>query len=98
MKLRRSERSFEQRSADQSVGLYPWAADEFAFNRDMTEISLPCSGGRFSRCILKITTGEAKHPVWHWDGNEEAPTLTPSIGCEHRCGWHGHLTKGELSA
>lgn len=33
---------------------------------------------------------------WHWDGNKERPTLTPSIldkgDC---CGWHGWLRNGE---
>lgn len=31
---------------------------------------------------------------WEWDGNDQAPTLTPSInhvGC-----WHGWLTGGEF--
>lgn len=43
-------------------------------------------------------------PVWGWDGNEERPTLTPSINCiaekngkpTGACGWHGHITNGEL--
>lgn len=77
------------------------AADEFAFIQvghalEPTEIVLPCSGGKYANCILRITRGEAKVPVWHWDGNREAPTLSPSIGCDHRCGWHGHLIAGEL--
>lgn len=97
MKLRRSERSLEQRRADQTVGLYPWKNNEFAFNQDMTEIALPCNGGRFDRCIVKITTGNAVHPIWHWDGNLDEPTMTPSIGCDRRCGWHGNLTQGVLT-
>lgn len=30
---------------------------------------------------------------WDWDGNEDLPTLTPSL---HNlvCGWHGHLQAG----
>jgi len=36
-------------------------------------------------------------PSWEWDGNEEAPTLKPSVhdmpdGKTH---WHGWLTNGE---
>lgn len=31
---------------------------------------------------------------WKWDGNEELPTVTPSIRRLVGCGWHGHLTKG----
>lgn len=38
---------------------------------------------------------------WKWDGNVEAPTVTPSILHDDpahggRCGWHGYLTAGEL--
>lgn len=93
MKLRLSERSYQQRNADGN----PLAADEFAFSMDGSEIVLPCRGGRFQNCIIRITCGEAVHPVWHWDGNREAPTLTPSIGCDSRCGWHGNITKGEIA-
>jgi hypothetical protein len=32
--------------------------------------------------------------VWGWDGNEDKPTLTPSIHCiDH---WHGWLESGRL--
>lgn len=31
-------------------------------------------------------------PTWQWDGNLDAPTLTPSINCV-RC-WHGFLRAG----
>jgi Family of unknown function (DUF6527) len=31
---------------------------------------------------------------WNWDGNVEAPTLTPSILFTSRCRWHGYLVKG----
>lgn len=53
-------------------------------------------------CMQKVTLGE---PVadpqgnrWHWDGNMEAPTLSPSIDCSvpRRCGWHGHIINGEV--
>ena len=32
--------------------------------------------------------------VWAWDGNEEAPTVTPSILTIGQ--WHGHLKSGRL--
>lgn len=39
-------------------------------------------------------------PFWEWDGDENKPTLTPSIGCgpkdDHN--WHGYLTAGRLEA
>lgn len=31
---------------------------------------------------------------WQWDGNEQAPTLTPSILKRFGCKWHGFLTAG----
>lgn len=36
-------------------------------------------------------------PRWHWDGNEEAPTLRPSVqrSDPEGCKWHGYLTAGE---
>lgn len=43
-----------------------------------------------------------KHQVWQWDGNKEAPTLSPSIlSHTKRDGvdvtlWHGYLREGKL--
>ena len=31
---------------------------------------------------------------WHWDGNREQPTLTPSLNKTWGCKWHGYLTGG----
>lgn len=31
--------------------------------------------------------------AWGWDGNEGAPTVTPSIDCP-QCGWHKVITNG----
>ena len=33
---------------------------------------------------------------WEWNGNEEAPTLTPSVDGSEQGGWHGHITDGEM--
>lgn len=33
-------------------------------------------------------------PQWNWNGNREAPTLTPSINCDKHCGWHGYIENG----
>ena len=45
----------------------------------------------------------ASGAVKGWDGDEEYPTLSPSIQVKHRgpdgedvFGWHGYLTRGEL--
>lgn len=32
---------------------------------------------------------------WNWDGNREAPTITPSI-LDVVTGWHGYMTAGVL--
>ncbi len=38
-------------------------------------------------------------PHWQWDGNKEAPTLSPSIlvhASHYSAGWHGFLRAGKL--
>lgn len=45
--------------------------------------------------MIGVAVGPASTPkVWGWDGNEERPTLEPSI---HTVGhWHGFLKAGRL--
>jgi hypothetical protein len=60
-----------------------------------------CGNGANRICEIQVTLGEVvDQPVrrWHWNGDMQAPTLTPSIGCDHRCGWHGHITAGAVRA
>lgn len=41
--------------------------------------------------------GEVAKPFWAWDGNEDAPTLMPSIVLKDSGGediWHGHVKRG----
>lgn len=45
-------------------------------------------------CIQVQRGAPGGERVWGWDGNEEKPTLTPSIW--HKEIWHGHLTAGRL--
>lgn len=33
---------------------------------------------------------------WDWNGNREAPTLSPSVNCEMHCGWHGYIENGVI--
>lgn len=33
-------------------------------------------------------------PYWAWDGNEDSPTLTPSVHCVGY--WHGYFTAGRM--
>lgn len=49
-----------------------------------------------------VTMIEVGGSGWGWDGNEEQPTLTPSIWVNKGKAnpdageWHGYLTKGEF--
>lgn len=54
-----------------------------------------CNMGH-GRCAIHIKKGEAVAPFFGWDGNFEKPTIVPSIGCDHLCGWHGHITNGVI--
>lgn len=57
-----------------------------------------CPNGQ--RCGVDISEaprGTGDPPEWGWDGNYDAPTLTPSINCIGGCGWHGFITKGEFA-
>ncbi len=57
-----------------------------------------CPNGE-RQCEVGITVGDEDHArgLHGWDGNEEEPTLKPSINCDQhpRCGWHGTVVKGE---
>ena len=62
-----------------------------------------CRGGKNRICSVALTLGPQiesdanKVRRWHWDGNMEAPTLSPSIGCDAKCGWHGHIVAGDIA-
>ena len=60
------------------------------------EISFKNPNCKLGLCIIPIRRGDPIHPAFGWNGNLERPTLTPSIGCDQRCGWHGHITNGEI--
>lgn len=44
--------------------------------------------------LVRLPLSGEGHPVWQWNGNREAPTLTPSINVVGR--WHGWLREGVL--
>lgn len=64
----------------------------------------PCGCG--SLFSIGFDTHESRRPRWHWDGNRERPSTTPSIliyQCDdsgNRVGehWHGYLTAGEFKS
>jgi hypothetical protein len=59
-------------------------------------IRIPNGTPEGSLAHLPLVQGQAAS--WRWDGNREAPTLTPSILHDDGVGgaWHGYMTKGEL--
>lgn len=47
-------------------------------------------------CIIPIRRGNETKGAWAWDGNEQAPTLSPSVwqkGC-----WHGWIRAGRMES
>lgn len=96
-----------------SYAFGPLKADEFAFGYHKEDGGLPARiyfhcRGQPTRpdgtlhpriCAIPISVdGPDKRPTdWLWDGNWGEPTITPSIDCDKRCGWHGFLTKGEIA-
>lgn len=69
---------------------------DFTFDDDFSHIYLwlPGLNGPES---LQIQRGESdKDRIWGWDGNEDKPTLTPSIQTIGH--WHGFLRAGRLES
>lgn len=62
-------------------------------------IKLPGGGGsgpdaiRVTRDLAKSGGTDGAH-TWHWDGNEQKPTIQPSLHWVGR--WHGFLKAGRL--
>lgn len=72
-------------------------------NKETCGMTIFCPGcGKMTALTFTNWSGnnpENPTPMWTWDGNEEAPTLKPSIvhAVERGgCGWHGWLTAGEF--
>ena len=55
----------------------------------------PCGCGSVSAVTVREGYGD-KH--WSWNGDQEKPTLTPSILNTSPCRWHGDLTDGVFVA
>lgn len=99
MKLRMGNRSHDGGNIE--PGTFAWYIGKSDGTLASDGLAMPqailfvCLNGK-RQCRIEVTTGPAQHPQWHWDGNLDEPTITPSIGCDHRCGFHGHLIRGEL--
>lgn len=57
-------------------------------------VACPGCGG-LSALSFANSPGAEPGKTWTWDGDHDAPTLTPSVWMKNECGWHGYLTKGE---
>lgn len=58
-------------------------------------IAFRCPCGCGYQAWLPVDQQDHPHS-WNWDGNRDAPTLTPSIlQSGLPCKWHGFLTAGE---
>jgi hypothetical protein len=72
---------------------------ELSFD-DSGEITglLACCPGCGELQILPAKKKSATGGSWSWDGNREAPSLSPSIlhHCKDGIFWHGYLAKGEF--
>lgn len=44
--------------------------------------------------LRPVIEANAAHPSWEWDGNEDKPTLQPSVHLPGR--WHGFFTAGRM--
>jgi hypothetical protein len=59
-------------------------------------VSCPCGGGEIIGLPIRLAADpEKKRPCWVWNGNVDAPTITPSVRRLDACKWHGFLTSGE---
>lgn len=52
----------------------------------------PCGCGELGS--LSFLNAKDDHPRWSWNGDEDKPTLKPSIMKTTGCKWHGWLTEG----
>ena len=83
----------ENVSSKMTFRILPSESNPGAF--EMTFDNPKCTKG--GRCIIYVVKGEPAHPFHGWNGDHEKPTITPSIGCDHRCGWHGFVTNGVVA-
>jgi hypothetical protein len=78
---------------------YPHQVGDFWWDvtdgRRCLVVVLPIKGSkRGLRCEFSINHKNHCNAQWAWDGNVDAPTLTPSL---HAVGhWHGWVRNGQL--
>lgn len=76
------------------AGRQPGAVEFREWNGAVGGIAFRCPCGCGYDSWLPVNRGA---DCWIWDGNREAPTVTPSIlQSGLPCKWHGFLTAGEF--
>jgi hypothetical protein len=85
-------------SAIKKPGDFAYRIDRVG-NREKWQLAMHCP--KFGICYIPIHQGEATRspiPTWWWNGNEERPTITPSVGCDAppRCGQHRTIQDGVI--
>ena len=57
-----------------------------------------CGGGSVvHNSYIAVVRGPSSDAhQWEWDGDWDAPTLTPSIQRRGACEWHGFMVKGKF--
>jgi hypothetical protein len=69
----------------------------FCIQREEGETRLACrlpDGCFIEIAIRPLPPGAHPQPSWEWDGNEDRPTLSPSIHTHGR--WHGFFRAGRM--
>jgi hypothetical protein len=65
---------------------------------DRALLRLECPRGPEGGCDFPLWQRPARDnngaKVWQWDGNVEAPTISPSIDCKGGCGRHFVMSGG----
>lgn len=75
---------------DRAPGTFYWYVSDDGSKR---RIFFRCPNGNL--CNVPIAPTRLRNgATWQWNGNEDAPTLSPSIDCKG-C-WHGHIRNGTL--
>lgn len=78
-----------------------WAFDETTAGLIFICIVLPNGTPEGSFVRLPLTPIDSVQNWWEWDGNREAPTISPSINnMPHwkSAGWHGFMRAGKLES
>lgn len=67
---------------------------DFTFSDDFETIYVWLPGVKGSDALRIKKGNPGGERVWGWDGNENSPTLTPSIHAPGQ--WHGYMRSGKL--